>query len=333
VSYMVWMSLAFSVGIGFGPIVSSSADMLVGPRGTRGRAAVPVLGLSITWLGVIALIFLVWPSSTAELLTAKAEADQEELHESGGGATDTDRDTSCKSGGTEDAGPDPSQVQKDADQGQPGQRIECLSSRARCGLWWESLLYGAERALIVAALEAATVLILETEFGWSTTAAGYATGCSFLASIPVTLLARYGLHAGWIAEASLLAASAGLACASSALIFPAVGRLAQVTGARQAWLLLASDCVTFANGFLAGGVMQGFGLRSSERGTFRSEKNYIAVGYVLQNGAGRLLGPVLARWCVSQGGRTMYAAIQCLISAIGFATCLLVSAKIRFSKA
>jgi len=302
VLFMIWLSLAISVGVGLGPISSSLANTLVGSTGTSERAAVPVLGLSAAWLGMLVLVALVWPASTESL-----EMDKK----AGQGRPSAP------------SGPTDGQCQK----------IERLSSGARRALRWNSLFYGTEQALIIVALEAATVAILEAEFGWSTGAAGYVASCAYLASIPIALLAKYGLHAGWITGVTLLLVSSGLACTSITLIFPAVGGALASTGVVGAVLLLASDCVAFAAGSLASGMMQGFGLRSSEQNAFASEVNFTAASFIFQNGVSRLVGPSIRRWCESQGGRPLYAAVQCLVSASGFATCLLVSAETRFPKA
>jgi len=342
VSYMIWFQLAATVGIGFGPIASSLANTSLRFTGIRARAAVPVLGISVAWLGMLVLIVVVWPTSTVELREAKAKADKEELAETGDGVAgncldDAGHDTNGKLDGSADSGTNPSKAHEKEELAEAGDGVADNSlddaspnnnkrdASAGSGTNPSKAHEDAGQSAPSSPGSRTSEQSYRIESLPLSTAAGYMTGCAFLMSIPFTLLAKYALHVGLINELALVVISSGLAFASSFFIFPRVG---VYLGCSGAMLLLASDCVTFANGFLAGGVMQGWGLRSSDPQTFMNQANFTAAGKILQNGVGRLLGPVLARWCIDKGGRTFYAASQCSVTAMGLATCLLVSVKL-----
>jgi len=168
------------------------------------------------------------------------------------------------------------------------------------------------RALIVSGLEAATALLLQTEYLWSHGAIGVAIGASFLAIIPLksahsTLQDRLSL-ATWI---RLLALAALL---GATLLIPRVVN-AGAGGWSRPFSLLLADGILFPSIFLGDALVTGILMTSEHQYPSGSwlDANHIVLYRELLKGVGRSAGPPWARITVDGGGQGFYATQQLLL--------------------
>mmetsp|Transcript_17861 Transcript_17861/g.46024 ORF Transcript_17861/g.46024 Transcript_17861/m.46024 type:complete len:481 (+) Transcript_17861:65-1507(+) len=285
VPYSVWRMCGATVGVGFGPILSSASQHILNANGVRARAAAPGYVLAFVYVA-FAVVLCSWlPMDLEPLLEAKREED----------------DAKSQAG-----------TQKAAQEFE----VADLSTATRVKLWKSGLYYGVERAFIVSMLESATAFVLQQEFGWSTRDSGYAVGIAFLGSVPLTLAANVVKQRGWTTDLGLMFASVLVCAASTVLLFP------QLAFASGVYILLVADGLIFSTGYLANGVFTGLALKSSMPGTKYTVDNYIFIGEALQNTCARLLAPAIARLVLDDYGRGVYAAFQLATSVLGFVTCV-----------
>merc|ERR1712232_1326046 len=137
-------------------------------------------------------------------------------------------------------------------------RSICLLSLAMC----------LERALMVAALEAATSLILELEFGLSTDIVGIYVGLCFVCGVPLILLLTYLQRKKHVSDTVILSTATVASVVATLLLFewPVVNGLAPV---------LISDLAVVPMGYIANGICDGFALREARPGTMWSQENII----------------------------------------------------------
>jgi len=199
--------------------------------------------------------------------------------------------------------------------------VEKLAEETRRGIWLEALIYNIERALIVAALEAATSVVLEKEFMWSSSATGIAVGCSFIGSVPLALFVEFLRRSSIIPLQSLLVACAFICSTSTVLLFPQACPVALRKTNIAALFVLFADAIIFSTGYIASGIVDGVGIRSSIAGTWRSEENYLVYSPTFQFIFSRGLGPLMGQALVVWHGRAMYATVQLVISLLGFKMC------------
>merc|ERR1719311_1663883 len=86
---------------------------------------------------------------------------------------------------------------------------------ARREIWWSGVIYGVERSTMASALEAATAMILEKEFGFDAADVGFAVGCTILVGAPLVFLVDGARRGAWAKSATMLVALA-CACATAA---------------------------------------------------------------------------------------------------------------------
>jgi len=177
-----------------------------------------------------------------------------------------------------------------------------------------SLIYGTERSCMVCALEAATSMMLEVEFKWSSRDAGWAIGIVFLGTVPYMLFGERMKRCLRIREAGWM-----LCCASSSVvaclaIFPLF--------TTRTTVILIADGIIFANGYLANGIIDGLAYRSCSDDTWLSTSQFLLTQSISQMALSRPFGPILARSLVEMGGREYYADGQFLMSISGLVCCL-----------
>jgi len=167
-----------------------------------------------------------------------------------------------------------------------------------------------ERALVVAALEASTSLILQLEFGCNTFDIGLMIGTSFLLGAPVTVFMTIVRRRGFLSDTAALAGCATMCLAATVLFL-----LGQ-----NMWFFLIADTIIFPSGYLANGIVDGFSTQYAMEDTFFNQRNAAVLGKILQDTAGRFIGPPVARFIAHLGGRRLYAQVQIAMCTISFVT-------------
>jgi len=190
--------------------------------------------------------------------------------------------------------------------------FEAMAAKKKRLIWVKAIIYGSERALITSALEAATVMVLETEFGWDTTSAGLAVGLTFFASIPVTLCAKFVQRQG---VSNLVA----MRCFSICTVIGCVCFFPQITSAPIA--LLVADAWSFAFGYLAQGIISGFASKACNKEGAFTLANF-GVYNLFCMVVVRLIAAPVARSLLAAGGRTAYATVQLVIATMGCISCV-----------
>eukprot|EP00746_Dinoflagellata_sp_MGD_P151899 gnl/MRDRNA2_/MRDRNA2_83310_c0_seq1.p1 gnl/MRDRNA2_/MRDRNA2_83310_c0~~gnl/MRDRNA2_/MRDRNA2_83310_c0_seq1.p1 ORF type:complete len:340 (-),score=67.94 gnl/MRDRNA2_/MRDRNA2_83310_c0_seq1:12-986(-) len=207
--------------------------------------------------------------------------------------------------------------------------VTILAESDRERMWWAAMTYGVERALMVSALEAATSLILEIEFGWDINDVGLAVGLTFLLGLPVTLLLDLGRKNGMISETKLLTGLAITVVTSSVFFFPNITLAFGASGLPTVVIILMADCLIFSSGFFANGILDGFAVQCSVPGTVCSLENINLIDAFGQDTLARLTGPALARYLTSSHGRGAYSILQLCVSSLGCLTCLSVVSQLQ----
>jgi len=284
---------SLTLGLGLGPLLCPLAAWALGAVGTRARSAAVEYVLAALW-GLFAVALLAcFPHNVQELMEAAKLCDD-----------------ASRVGGTSD---------------EDDCAVEQLDVATREDIWRASLVYGFERALIVSALEAGTALVLEIEFGWSTSSIGVAVGLAFFAAVPLALLGGAVKSVRWFTMVQLMLLCAGTGCVASICFFPWVGAALSLGSNGSCLLILIADAIVFSAGYLSNGIVDGLAIRVSEVDSFYNSNNFILIREILQNLVARMLGPSLARFLLSFGGRSLYAALQQCISVFGFLSCMYVA--------
>jgi len=289
-----------TLGMGVGPLLSS---MVASIERTR-DPFVLVAAVSYLMAGLFAGMLLLFQLSTLsdhqKLINTKLEVDHK------GSWQEADHSGSCQllaADGIDEA----------ADE----LAAERLPLEQRNRTMVLSAIYGIERTCMASALEAATSMILEVEFNWSTRDAGWAVGIVFLGTVPYMLFGenfKSYMRIGEIKWMVLCALSSVLACLA---LFPFSTKLTTV--------ILTADCFIFANGYLANGIVDGLAFRSCSDDTCFSTSQYLLAQAISQMALSRPFGPILARFLVDIGGRGCYALGQLVLSISGLACCLKVA--------
>jgi len=159
------------------------------------------------------------------------------------------------------------------------------------------------RAYVVSALEVASAMVLETSFHWDLQWVGLAIGVTFLACLPVK--AAHGLLAPLFSMCGWIRIMAAFTLIGTSLL--AVG-----SNTSSPWIFLLGDATTFPTIFLADaftiGIMQQNLLPNGS--WFADANNATLYSMMAANGAGRLLGPWLARVALHTGGLRRYVSSQ-----------------------
>jgi len=271
------------VGIGSGPLLATVIKHVMGASGIRERAAWPLLAMSLMWAALALSFYLVMPTSIDDLVGVNEKVD-------------------------------PSPVLEDTPTRVPGIAPTDITTEAFVGLrkdvWTLALIYGMERALVVAALEASTSLILQLEFGCNTFDIGLMIGTSFLLGAPVTVFMTIVRRRGFLSDTAALAGCATMCLAATVLFL-----LGQ-----NMWFFLIADTIIFPSGYLANGIVDGFSTQYAMEDTFFNQRNAAVLGKILQDTAGRFIGPPVARFIAHLGGRRLYAQVQIAMCTISFVT-------------
>merc|ERR550537_752082 len=154
------------------------------------------------------------------------------------------------------------------------------------------------RSAVVAALEAATIMILQSEpLLWDQQAASLFVAATFFFAVPFLWLLPTSEGATVIGSTRKLL---GIAAAGALLLFH--------RGEHSEWSLFASDVLLFPALCLANGVANGVQLQHCG-GAWTVDRVLLA-NNLLVEGGGRLFGPPAARHLAASGGRVTYAWFQ-----------------------
>lgn len=293
----VKITCSMTLGLGLGPLLCSFASWVCGAIEPGARAAGVSLLFVLLWVFFFVCLLTCIPEDVQGLVEAKKRYDAD---------ADEEKEDDCA--------------------------VEKLDSCQRQTIWLTSLVYGFERALLVSGLEAATALLLESEFGWSTASIGVSVGSTFLATLPLTVLGESVQTLRWLTQPQVLCICSSVCCLASILLLPQIFNIKTMGPMTPAMLILFADAIIFSTGYLSQGTMDGLAIRASDRTSVYTQENYSIAAEISQNIGARLVGPAVARYLIISRGRESYAALQLLVSAIGCLSCWRVSHLIRCAK-
>jgi len=168
-----------------------------------------------------------------------------------------------------------------------------------------SILMTTARAVSVAGVEAAAVILLQREYAWEESRVGISVGLTFLASIPLKMI--YNIFQKRLSLVGWIRILAMIGLLGSWLFF--------ITSSGV--MLLVATTVVFPTMYLSDalglGAMQQHYLPD---GSWFDANHTMLWFNMTVNGAGHFFGPILARYCVERGGQQLFAWQQlslCLI--------------------
>mmetsp|Transcript_34276 Transcript_34276/g.87841 ORF Transcript_34276/g.87841 Transcript_34276/m.87841 type:complete len:517 (+) Transcript_34276:113-1663(+) len=177
-------------------------------------------------------------------------------------------------------------------------------------------VYNFERGFTVAAVEVASSMVLETQYGWTQQQIGYAVGGALASTVPVGLLVTFVRRVVFPNDYFLMQ----LLCLGTfvgSLLFFDYRPGSHITPS----LLLVADFVIYSCNWQLSGLMNGLAMRAEIPNSWYSLETY----NLMQNlvvALARALGFALSRMAVHKLGRNAYATIQLCMMLMGASTVL-----------
>lgn len=286
-----WMAsnqFAVMAAMGLGPILASF--MSAASSGFTESAAAPLRSVGVTYVGLaFTVVVVAWSLYPTALESV------------------------------EDFQP-PTPQASSPDQGKPRTLEEQgrAWAKSRILLQCAALVMCGLRGYVVSGLEAATPMLLETDFGWTAANSGYAIGICFLFCIPVKLLFNLlgdRLDVSWMTRSAAAVSMVGAVMLSSKAC-----QVLHMEGSCGALLLLAGCAILFPAIFMGDALTLGLSVMSHNVMPSGSwfDTNMVGLYRLIGLSAiGRTLGPPNARAIIVASGQDGYAFVQ-LCAALAF---------------
>ena len=171
--------------------------------------------------------------------------------------------------------------------------------------------YSFERPMCVAAIEFATIMILEVSYAWRPEECGAALMVVAAVSMVLTATSTILLSRQWITPSIMFFGAALFGWLGVFLIFDWGAR-----GTFGAITLLVADGIVYGSASVANGIAEGWASRATAPGTGYSNEIYrsrMLVGIYTS----RFMAPIFARFLVDFGGRNVYAGLQLFLCSLG----------------
>ena len=205
------------------------------------------------------------------------------------------------------AGDESAKVEEDSLESAPEQ----LPAESRETIVKNMILYSYERPCTVAAIEVATIMLLEVQYGWSPEFGAFCFIVVGASSLVLTASSILVLSRKCMAQSSVFIMS------STASLF-GVFLLFDWTSLGPGGLLLA-DAVVYGFASVSNGVAEGWAARAATKGTSYSIETY-RLNNIIGVCLSRFLAPIAARFMLDFGGRNAYAVAQLLLCFLGTST-------------
>jgi hypothetical protein len=199
------------------------------------------------------------------------------------------------------------------------QRKDCVEAslgvEGRRRLMLLCLLYNCERSFTISAIESATALILELEYGYGPPAVGFSIGMVFLTTVVLGVVLIGIAHKQLLPDSALMQALTFMACFGALSFFDFGNR----HGHSPALWMMAADTIVYTCGYQVNGFLDGVGCRAEVPGTYFSLENYQVARTSLAVLV-RAFAPPIARAIAWHYGRNAYAGVQFAIVVCGALT-------------
>lgn len=304
VTWETLQSCTRAFGVGLGPMLASGCSWVSGAQSYEDEVAWSSCCIALLWTPLVFLAWLWIPGQLQDMLDFKSKADQQQES-----ALEMLSGTSAQ------------------------HEVEDLPVLARRQVWTSAAYFGVERAFAVSSIEAATALLLESEFSWKSRSTGLATGLAFICGVPAFVLVRVIKHKFLVSDSHAMMGTATAAMLAATLFIPTVSNLiaSGLHDSSEEWILiLVADCIMFPSFYMANGYMDGLAIRCCDPTTPYTMENFKLIEIIGQNTVGRAFGPPVARTIINVYGRGAYAILQLCISTSGCFACGLVT--LRLSK-
>ncbi|CAE7817566.1 unnamed protein product, partial [Symbiodinium sp. CCMP2592] len=171
--------------------------------------------------------------------------------------------------------------------------------------------YSFERPFSVAAIEVATIMLLEVSYGWSAEMCGFAFIVIAASSLTLTACSTLLLQRKIASESTVFITASVAGLCGVFLLFNW-----QAFGKFGAGSLLLADAIVYGGASVANGIGEGWGCRAATPGTSYSIEVY-RVRNIMGVNVSRFLAPITARFILDFGGRNVYAILQLLLCCLG----------------
>jgi hypothetical protein len=273
---------AITLGLGLGPLISSSLAWVLDLKSVQNRVAVPGFCNAFMYVNFFVFIWVLFPGTQKEM------------------------DRLLEAAATESRHQDETKIQQH----------EVSSAFAKKVIFCCGGLFGLQRAFITAAVETASSLILQVEFGWASTQIGACTGMVIIWT--AVMLLTVGFLKDKLNADMLMHLGACVSCASVVFLTPQVG-----TSARYIFI---ADGLVFFFAFMAGSVAEGKAMQNVVPGSCCSVENLWALRNAGKNNISRFLAPPLVRALLAVDGRATYAAIMFGLTLLAWLNCAIITA-------
>jgi hypothetical protein len=167
--------------------------------------------------------------------------------------------------------------------------------------------------MTISALEVATSLLLETDYGLGMSSVGCVVGITFVAGLPLIMFLDSARRSGYASFETILLVTTAACVVATPLLFKPVGMfVSQGLKVQRCLPLIIADAVIFPAAYAVSGIIDGMAMKWSVAGTYFSQENYLMVMGLLQSLV-RFIGPPLARHLVAIGGQNAYACFQAIV--------------------
>lgn len=171
--------------------------------------------------------------------------------------------------------------------------------------------YAFERPFSVAAIEVATIMLLEVSYGWSAEMCGFAFIVIAASSLTLTACSTMLLQRKIVSESTVFITASAAGLCGVFLLFDW-----HSFGTFGAGSLLLADAIVYGGASVANGIGEGWGCRAATPGTSYSIEVY-RVRNIIGVNVSRFLAPITARFILDFGGRNVYAALQLILCCMG----------------
>eukprot|EP00930_Biecheleria_cincta_P050492 TRINITY_DN35664_c0_g1_i1.p1 TRINITY_DN35664_c0_g1~~TRINITY_DN35664_c0_g1_i1.p1 ORF type:complete len:680 (+),score=98.15 TRINITY_DN35664_c0_g1_i1:36-2075(+) len=184
---------------------------------------------------------------------------------------------------------------------------EDLEPKERKQLVWNMLWYSFERPLTLGSVEVATIMLLETAYGWRREDTGIVFTIISCVGTLLSLTSVGLLKFKSITESQVMWFGGVLGLMGTFLLFDVIPGAGIVT-------LLIADPIIYGAALLSCGIAEGWAARACMEGTSFNFETYRIWDGAL-NTMSRVIAPTVARVLVDFGGRNTYALLQLLVVA------------------
>lgn len=191
------------------------------------------------------------------------------------------------------------------------QIVEELPIWLRKALVGLTIMFSAGRSLGISAIEVATALLLESQYGWTPEKIGYALGAVFALTASAGLLVAM-LRNTLLSEYVLMLFLAFFSIVGSLLLFDFGGSAPQGVHHSSPLLLMTADMLVYACMFQLTAFMEGIATQAAVPDSTFSLENFIVVRNLAIQ-MPRALGPLMARWMIDAFGRNFYAGFMLVL--------------------